>query len=114
MADRQGGASGMRPGAGGSNLERHIQTLVGAVILAAILWVGGTVTDNRERIATLEERIINLKETAGKIEDTLQQRAASIHNITNLDRRMDAIDRRLDHAQQRLVILEESSSPRSR
>jgi hypothetical protein len=89
-----------------SNLERHVQTLVGAAILAAILWVGGTVTGNRERIATLEERLINLKELARGIEDTLNERAANVHNVTNLERRVDVIERRLEQAQERLIIPE--------
>jgi uncharacterized protein YukE len=41
-------------------LERHIQTMVQAALLAVLLWIGGTVVDVKDRVNRMEERAIAL------------------------------------------------------
>jgi hypothetical protein len=41
-------------------LERHIQTIVQAALLAVLLWIGGTVVDVKDRVNRIEERAIAL------------------------------------------------------
>lgn len=41
-------------------MERHIQTILTAVVTAILLWVGVSVTQTRESVARLDERVAAL------------------------------------------------------
>lgn len=43
----------------GSVIERHIQTIVTAVLLAVLLWTGNTLLDVREKLARIEQRQVS-------------------------------------------------------
>ena len=55
-----------------SALERHAQTLVLSICTGLVLWVGVTVSGNREQIARLEERVKALTEQVQKLEARLE------------------------------------------
>lgn len=40
-----------------SPFERHVQTAIALLLVALVLWVGTTVTGNREEIVRVQERI---------------------------------------------------------
>lgn len=62
MAEPAAGA-GTRTG-----LERHIQTGVGMVLIALVLWVGHSINEQGKEIARLQERIAALVEKVAVLE----------------------------------------------
>lgn len=71
-------------------IERHIGTILGALILASVLWVGGNLTANIEtsartdvRLSNIEEDIAELKEVInGRMKDRYTGSQARDHVIT--------------------------------
>lgn len=45
-----------------NGLERHAQTIVGAVVLALVLWVGKTLNEQNLSIAVLNERVVSMQQ----------------------------------------------------
>lgn len=41
-------------------MEKHIQTGIGAVLIAICLWLGSTVVEMQVSVATLTEQVMNL------------------------------------------------------
>jgi predicted nucleic acid-binding Zn-ribbon protein len=91
-------------------LERHIQTVVQAGLLAVLLWIGGTVVDVRDRINRMEEKMVSLgmqveeqKTTAARNMDDRWR--GSDHKIyagtvdkkfSDMEREHDKMDRRIE------------------
>lgn len=45
-------------------LERHIQTVTGAVVVAALLWVGNSIRSLEQQLVRYEERMISVQASA--------------------------------------------------
>ena len=45
-----------------SAFERHIQTAVGAMIIALVVWVGSTLTENQTALTELKTNVSYMKE----------------------------------------------------
>jgi hypothetical protein len=75
-----------------STFERHAQSLVQAMILAGVLWVGSSVSDLRTDVAVLKT----------KVEGVDGLRIA----VTNLDNRLDGHDTSLTTLDERVKRIE--------
>ena len=81
-----------------TTLERHVSTIIGAMILAIIVWVGSTVANNKEGIAVFGERLATLMKVVEEIHIKLNNQysksdALKFENI--MERRVDSIERRI-------------------
>ena len=85
-------------------LERHTQTILTAVIIGLIGWVGVTVTGTRTDLAKTAVSLDGLKDTVHKIEmrvdriDELDRYSKEDADsaLKMRDRRLDDLDRRLE------------------
>lgn len=59
-----------------SGFERHLQTIVGALLVGMVGWVGISVTDSREKIGRMDEKFIamaeDIAELKGRVGDGVQ------------------------------------------
>ena len=92
------------------SVERHIQTVVQAGLLAVLLWIGGTVVDVRDRINRMEEKMVSLgmqveeqKSTAARNMDDRwrgsdhRAYAAAIEKkFADMEREHDKMERRIE------------------
>lgn len=58
-----------------NSFERHLQTGVGALIIALVLWVGTTLTTNQKTLTALEVNIATLKERVIEIKSQINHQA---------------------------------------
>ncbi len=56
------------PAAARSGLERHLQTFIGALLIALVLWVGASINEQGKEIARLQERVATLVERIALLE----------------------------------------------
>lgn len=86
-------------------IERHIQTILTALILAILVWVGSTLIDVSEQqavqvvqIQALNERIAEMKEST---RDRYTRSDAS-RDKEAMQERMKSFERRLDQVESRI------------
>lgn len=48
-------------------MEKHLQSILSALTLAGILWMGNTLLDVKDRMARLEEKVIALAGQVGAL-----------------------------------------------
>jgi len=58
-----------------SVMERHAQTVIGAIIIGLILWVGNTVTQNQKQIAEMTVKIAFMVDKINTLEARLSMAA---------------------------------------
>lgn len=83
-------------------LERHIQTILTALVIAAITWVGVSITAMREQAAALNERVVYLTQAV----DRMEQRLAGSLSAPELQRAFEIRDQRIDDHETRLRVIE--------
>lgn len=90
-----------------TNWEKHGQTIIAALILAAIIWVGKSVTDMSgtmgivlNRLDTLETSIANMDERF----DRYQTKAEAAANRENQRLRNQIMEGRLDSVEEQLRV----------
>ena len=75
-------------------IERHIGTILGALILASVLWVGGNLTTNIETTARTDVRLGNIEEDIGELKGTLNGRMTDRYTGTQAKEHMVLQDKR--------------------
>ena len=70
-------------------MERHVQTVLGAIIIALILWVGNTLTTNQTQMAIMQTNLTVLTDEVSKLRLKVEQ---------GVDDRYRASDARRDFA----------------
>lgn len=70
-------------------MERHVQTVLGAIIIALILWVGNTLTTNQTQMAIMHTNLTVLTDEVSKLRAKVEQ---------GVDDRYRASDARRDFA----------------
>lgn len=94
-------------------MERHIQTMVQAGLLAVLLWIGNTVVDVRDRVNKMEERAVALsaqvEEMKSSTSRTMDDRwRGSDHRTyaSQVDSRFSLLDKGLDKMERRVETIE--------
>lgn len=64
--------------------ERHIQTVLAAILIGLVAWVGITVTQNREHISRIDERLIFMREDLEEIKEELKERRSNVAEVPHL------------------------------
>jgi len=97
--------------------ERHLGTIIGALILGAIIWVGGNVTDNIEttartdvRLSNIEANLKELKRTVNIGMDDRWRRRDALEVQKANDERFDRLDSWASETEKRLDRLEVNRS----
>jgi ABC-type phosphate transport system auxiliary subunit len=100
-------------------LERHIQTMVQAALLAVLLWIGGTVVDVRDRVNRMEERAIAL---SSQVEDMRLENKRTTDDrwrgadhreyARHIDTKFSAIEKMIEKLEGRLSSMELPNSRR--
>lgn len=75
-----------------SSVERHAQTLIGAVMLGLVSWVGYTVTNLNAQFARLDERMAGLERQIDKLEGLADDR----YTRREAERSFEALNFRID------------------
>ena len=83
-------SAGLRPG-----LERHIQTILAAVLVALVLWVGKTVSENSREIARMQEQTKALAEKVLELRSELVGRTSAVSQAPFLEHRVERLERRV-------------------
>lgn len=78
-----------------STMERHAQTIIGGLILAAILGIGGLLLDLRDRMTRSEEGRIALSATVNQFGAQLQVLANDRYTATDARRELGDVYKRL-------------------
>lgn len=79
-----------------SALERHAQTLVTAVILAVLLWIGSAVVDVRDRLSRYEERNVTQSAQLNQILADRMTASQWLREREVLVERLDRLERALE------------------
>lgn len=94
-------------------IERHIQTVVQAALLAVLLWIGGTVVDVRDRMNRMEEKFNNLsvqvedqKNATNRNMDDRWRGADHRAYAASVEKKFSDIEREHDKMERRLETLE--------
>lgn len=58
--------------------ERHFQTMVGAILIALILWAGNRIQDQTVQVAVLSSQISNLTSSMKENEIRINQRLSAL------------------------------------
>lgn len=88
-----------------SSWERHGQTIIAALILAAIIWVGKSVTDLSGTMGVVLNRISNLEVSIANMDerfDRYQTKAEAAAQWENRRLRDQIIERRIDGIESKL------------
>ena len=75
--------------------EKHIQTIMAAIIIGLITWVGVSVTGNAELLATLTERSFHQGTQIEEMRTQLQEATKNRFTRADADRELGVINRRL-------------------
>ena len=89
-----------------ATIERHIQTLLTALVIAVGGWLASEVADSGEQIARLDEQMRNVKEK-------LDMLTVSQHSAETARREMAIIDERVRQLSLRVDSLERESPARA-
>lgn len=79
-----------------SALERHAQTVLTAVAVAVLAWVGISVTESREVNARLDERTAGMERTIARLEraiDGLKANFVTREEFNSLQGRVQTLER---------------------
>lgn len=87
--------------------ERHGQTIIAALILAAIIWVGKSVTDMSGTMGVVLNRLDTLERSIATMDerfDRYQTKAEAAANRENQRLRNQIMEGRLDSVEERLRV----------
>lgn len=87
--------------------ERHGQTIIAALILAAIIWVGKSVTDMSGTMGVVLNRLDTLERSIATMDerfDRYQTKAEAAANRENQRLRNQIMDGRLDSVEEQLIV----------
>ena len=94
-------------------IERHIGTVMGALILASILWVGNSLTDGIDTAARTDVRLSNIEEDMSELKAIINGRMKDRWTGTQAKEQMTVHDKRFikletwkDQAERRIDKLE--------
>jgi hypothetical protein len=80
----------------GSIIERHIQTIIAAVLLALVLWTGNTLIDIKTDVTTLKVTVSQLKdeiragsETRFSVHDWRREREIIEQRFSRIENELD-------------------------
>lgn len=80
----------------GGNIEKHAQTIVLAVLVGLLAWVGSTLISVDKRTAVIEEKLQGALARLSEMQPASEAR----RDVADITRRLDAVERRLDQLQQ--------------
>ncbi len=89
-----------------SILERHIQTVLAAVIVALLSWGGFTLTEVSLQTAVLAERVATLSVKVAALEQKVDKGTEDRYRAADARRDLALRDQRLQTLEQRLARLE--------
>lgn len=92
-------------------IERHAQTIMGAVLVGLVFWVGSTLNTAQTQMAVLEERVVTLtsevtslrNQVASGIDDRYRRADAQRdfgrvwNHLASVDEQLDELERRLEN-----------------
>ncbi len=61
--------------------EQHAQSVVGAVILAVLLWVGNTLTDVKEKQIKMEGVLLGQSALQSSLESRISRAEGQLHEV---------------------------------
>jgi len=79
----------------GSIIERHVQTIIAAILLALVLWTGNTLIDIKTDVTTL-------KVTVSQLKDDIRDSAESRFTISDWRREREVIEQRFNRVEAEL------------
>jgi hypothetical protein len=90
-------------------MERHIQTLIGAVLIGLVFWMGTTLNNTSTGMAVLDERVATLTgevtalrtQVANGIDDRYRKTDAS-RDLARVWNHFAAVDDQLDELERRI------------
>lgn len=92
-----------------SDVEKHIQTIIAAVLLALVLWAGSTMLDVRDRMTKLEAGGVALQAQVAALQVQLTAASDDRYRASDARRDFEARDRRMEKYEERLDRLEKES-----
>jgi hypothetical protein len=85
-------------------MEKHIQTLLTAVILAVLIWSGNSIVTIQTQVARLEVQVLNL---TNKLNEFQPGQGARLNDaLVMLQRDLDSANRRSEELDRRVRALE--------
>jgi outer membrane murein-binding lipoprotein Lpp len=72
---------------GKSALERHAQTVIGAMVLALLLWAGSTLLDVRDRVVRIETQSVANGSKMDQLERQYHSLERRVHELELADAR---------------------------
>jgi hypothetical protein len=54
-------------------MERHLQTVIGAVLIGLVFWVGSTLTTTQTQMAVLQSKLTSLAEEVAKMRHKVEE-----------------------------------------
>lgn len=84
-------------------MERHIQTVLAAILIGLVGWVGLTVTGNREQISRVEERLSFMSETIRELKTELSRRGDIVAQIPQLLVKTERLETRVEQLEKRII-----------
>ncbi|WFF40408.1 hypothetical protein EVC62_02215 [Salinicola endophyticus] len=90
-------------------IERHIQTALLAVIVAAIGWAGSSLIDVREGFARQDERLTNLAQQFADVQSSLKELSTAYYPKSDAERELGNMRTDIRNLRERVTVLEGKS-----
>lgn len=87
-------------------MERHIQTVLLSVIVAALLWFGSSVVDVREGFARQDEKMISVQAQLAQIQSDLREQSDKYYPKADAEREMTSFRSDIRTLRERVTVLE--------
>ncbi|WP_342594538.1 hypothetical protein AAGT95_16760 [Salinicola lusitanus] len=87
-------------------MERHIQTVLLSVIVAALLWFGSSVVEVREGFARQDEKMIGVQSQLAQIQADLRSQSDKYYPRADAEREMTSFRSDIRTLRERVTVLE--------
>lgn len=84
-------------------MERHIQTVLAAILIGLVGWVGLTVTGNREQISRVEERLTFMNDTIKDLKAEISRRDDIVAEVPHLITKTNRLELRVEQLERQLM-----------
>ena len=84
-------------------MEKHIQTTIGAVMVALLMWVGYSISEMSKSVARLEVQVDNLQQEVKRLQGDRYTKADSARDLGAVYKTLEDHTERLRSLEQRAV-----------
>ena len=85
-----------------TSFEGHVQMVLQALVILAVSWMGFLLTDTREKVVRLEERVTEMRTQVIGLNDNRYRATDAVRDLANRDAEVQRLERRVDALEKRM------------